>query len=78
MQHLDSVIAATAYVLEIDPTTLQADTSFDSLGADSMARVAIADAVEIMNPGLTVANETLLFAATLAQLCEAVREESRG
>ena len=47
MSYLDQVIAATAYVLEIDAAPLREDTTFESLNADSMARVAIADAVEI-------------------------------
>jgi len=78
VSYLDHVIAATAYVLDIDAAPLREDTTFESLNADSMARVAIADAIEIMNPGLRVDNDVLLFAATLAQLSGGVREESRG
>lgn len=71
---LDRVVAATAHVLEIEPSNLAADTTFESLEADSVARIAIADAVEVLNPGLKVSNDTLLFAATLGELAAGISE----
>lgn len=78
MSYLDHVITATAYVLDIDGAPLREDTTFESLNADSMARVAIADAIELMNPGLRVDNDVLLFAATLSQLSSGVSEVAHG
>jgi acyl carrier protein len=37
---------AVAIVCEVEPAGLSAQTSFDELGADSLARVSIADVVE--------------------------------
>jgi hypothetical protein len=58
--------------MEIDSTHLTAETSFESLNADSVARIAIADAVEVLNPDLAVSNDVLLFAATLGDLAAGV------
>lgn len=69
---LNEVIAATSHVLQIDATTLSAETSFDAIDADSVARIAIADAVEVFNPSLVVSNDVLLFAATLGELATGV------
>ena len=72
---LAQVVAATAHVLDVDPGTLAADTTFEALAADSVARIAIADAVEVFNPDLKVSNDVLLFAATLGELAAGI---SRG
>jgi len=37
---------AVALVCQVEPATLTPDTRFDGLGADSLARVSIADVVE--------------------------------
>jgi acyl carrier protein len=37
---------AVAIVCEVDPVTLTGATRFDDLGADSLARVSIADVIE--------------------------------
>jgi acyl carrier protein len=41
-----SVRSAVAIVCEVDTDTLSDDTRFEDLGADSLARVSIADLVE--------------------------------
>ncbi len=43
---LDAVRAAVAIVCQVEPGPLAASTRFDSLGADSLARISIADLVE--------------------------------
>jgi hypothetical protein len=43
---LSAVRDAVAIVCEVEPETLSGTTRFDALGADSLARVSIADLVE--------------------------------
>ncbi len=43
---LGAVRAAVAIVCEVEPASLTGSTRFDDVGADSLARVSIADLVE--------------------------------
>jgi acyl carrier protein len=43
---LAAVRDAVAIVCEVDPSSLEATTRFDDLGADSLSRVSIADVIE--------------------------------
>jgi acyl carrier protein len=54
---LSAVREAVGIVCEVDPVTLTGATSFADLGADSLARVSIADVIE----------------ASLAEQCRTVR-----
>jgi hypothetical protein len=47
---LAAVRGAVALVCEVDAATLSAATRFDEVGADSLARVSIADLVESSAP----------------------------
>jgi hypothetical protein len=47
---LAAVRGAVALVCEVDAATLSAMTRFDDVGADSLARVSIADLVEASAP----------------------------
>jgi hypothetical protein len=76
---LTEVVQATAHVLQIESSALTAETLFESIEADSVARIAIADAVEVFHPELVVSNDVLLFATTLGELAGGVayRNERR-
>ena len=66
------VRAAVALVCGVDPEQLSADTSLESLGADSLARVSIADVVEaeLAETGVVVRidDATLARFATLGEI----------
>jgi len=62
------VAAACARVLDVDPAALAADTPLVALGADSVALVALADALEEAVPGLVVDDAVLPRLATLGDV----------
>jgi len=69
--------AALADVLEVDPLVLRSDSPLDDLGADSMARVGFADAVEDralqeLGVRIEISDEALAEARSLGDLAEHV------
>ena len=70
---IEIVIAATSSVLEIPPTGLTVDTRFEHIGADSIAIVVIADAIERLDPTVSVSDDDMLFAATLGEMAAAMK-----
>jgi acyl carrier protein len=76
---LDSFTAvrdAVAVVCEVPADSLSAATSFDDLGADSLARVSIADTVEaaLDRPGFRIDDAVLGRMATLSDLVDYLDE----
>lgn len=70
---LDLARDAVALVLDVDPTGLRGDTPLADIGADSLARICLADAVEAAaadRHGVRVRlpERTLAEARTLADL----------
>jgi acyl carrier protein len=77
---LHAVRDAVAIVCEVEPDTLTASTRFADLGADSLARVSIADVVEATvlerdHRSLHLDDATLGRMASLGELADHV---SRG
>ena len=78
METLDVVREAVGVVLEIDPATLDADTTFAALKADSLVLVGVADEVEARvgtASGLHIDDGTLAGVTTLGQLAEYVTRQ---
>jgi acyl carrier protein len=72
---LAAVRDAVSIVCEVDATDLSAATAFDDLGADSLARVSIADVVEASylaatDRGLHIDDATLGRMASLQELAD--------
>jgi acyl carrier protein len=65
---------AVAIVCEVAPEQLTPTTEFTDLGADSLARVSIADTIEaaLGRPGFRIDDATLGRMATLGELGEYV------
>ena len=70
---IEIVIAATAQVLEIPTEGLSVDTRFDSINADSIAIIVIADVIETLDPSVCVSDDDMLFAATLGEMAAAMK-----
>jgi acyl carrier protein len=69
------VLAAVATVLEIDPSSLTASTTFAELRADSLVLVGVADEVEsTIGPaaGLRIDDGALAAMTTLGELADYV------
>jgi acyl carrier protein len=71
---LEAVRAAVTIVCEVDPEGLTGSSRFDDLGADSLARVSIADLVEARaaqaDLELRIDDHSLSHMTTLADLAE--------
>jgi len=77
---LDSVRGAVALVCGVDPADLDASSSLVDLGADSLARVSIADVLEVefaaAGRSLSIDDASLGRIATLGEIVAYVEAHS--
>jgi acyl carrier protein len=77
---LTMVRDAVAIVCEVAPEALSRETPFAELGADSLARVSIADVIEagLARPDFRIDDAVLGRMATLADLVDYLAERLPG
>jgi hypothetical protein len=65
---LELAIEAAAFTLEMPADAFSATTHLETVGADSIAIVVIADRIEILDPNAHVDNDALLSVVTLGDI----------